>query len=222
MKNQSSTAFLVAFSLSLTACPTTPSVPPPWALGEQPNFSGTIEYWIKGDAIAPSDGGFFATMYGTGDPEGTTVGVGSIKVDGRFTFGLYKGAYTVPGGLAPAQVLCSGLSLSNPQQRIANVDLMDVLSLYVDGQHARPGGGVLISTAHPVPATKGAYTFFYANQNGTIKGSCNIQDAGSVPYDLDLRQGWNTVRRDASGFKTAAIPADAKWYFINTLTATAP
>lgn len=61
-------------------------------MGEQPNFSGTIVDWDKGDAIAPADGGFFALMYGTDDPSGTTVGVGSVKVGGGFSFGLYKSA----------------------------------------------------------------------------------------------------------------------------------
>jgi hypothetical protein len=202
----------------------TPDFPsaPPWSLGEQPNFSGIIEYWAKGDAIAPADGGFFATMYGAGDPEGTTVGVGTIKADGSFKFGLYKEAYSVAGGLPPAQVLCSGLSASNPQQKIANIDVMEVLALYVNDQHARPGGGILISTAHPVPAAKAVFTFMYANQDGTLRGSCNMPDVGNVAFDLDLRRGWNSLSRDPSGFRTAAIPAGAKWYFINPLTAANP
>lgn len=193
---------------------------PPWALGEQPNFSGKITYWEKADAIAPGEGGIFATMYGTGDPEGTLIGVGSIKVDGSFSFGLYKSAYSAGGGLPVAQVLCAGLSASNPQQKIANVDLMEVLSLYQDGVHARPGGGILISTAHPVPASAPLYTFIYASQDGSLKGSCDVgDDAGLTPFDLDLRKGWNSIQRDKSGFKTAAIPAGAKWYLINPLTA---
>ena len=216
------TALLAVLIATFTACPGVPGTLPPWALGEQPNFSGTIEYWAKGDAIAPADGGFFATMYGTGDPEGTTVGAASIKADGSFKFGLYKEAYSVAGGLPPAQVLCAGLNASNPQQKIANIDVMEVLSLYVNGQHARPGGGILISTAHPVPAAKAVFTFIYANQDGTLRGSCNIPEVGNVAFDLDLRRGWNSVSRDSNGFKTAAIPTGAKWYFINPLTAANP
>ncbi|MER3480474.1 MAG: hypothetical protein C4327_08360 [Meiothermus sp.] len=55
-------------------------------MGEQPNFSGSIVDWAKGDAIAPADGGFFATMLGTGDPEGTTVGKDQIKTPVKLLF----------------------------------------------------------------------------------------------------------------------------------------
>lgn len=215
-------ALLITGLLSCnTSSPGGGNASPPWALGEQPNFSGKITYWDKADAIAPGEGGIFATMYGTGDPEGTLIGVGSIKADGSFSFSFgYKSAYSAGGGLPVAQVLCAGLSASNPQQKIANVDLMQVISLYQDGVHARPGGGILISTAHPVPASAGVYTFFYASQDGSLKGSCDVgDDAGPTPFDLDLRKGWNSIRRDKGGFKTAAIPAEAKWYFINPLTA---
>jgi len=190
-------------------------------LGEQPNFSGSIVDWAKGDAIAPADGGFFATMLGTGDPEGTTVGVESIKASGSFNFGLYKSAYSVGGGIAVENVLCAGLTRSNPQQKIANVDVMEVSALYEGDKHARPGGGVVISEGKlTTPSFKAGYTFYYASADGTLKGSCDFgADAGPVPLELDLRKGWNSVRRDSSGFKTAAISGSAKWYFINPLTA---
>lgn len=215
-------SWLLSGLVLLTACNSgSPggNTPPPWALGEQPNFSGKITYWEKADAIAPGEGGIFATTF-VGDPEGNDIGYGSIKADGSFSFGLQKGATGAGGGLAVGQVLCAGLSASNPQQKIATVDLMQVLSLYQEGVHARPGGGILISTAHPVPASAPLYTFFYASQDGTLKGSCDLgDDTGPTPFALDLRQGWNSVKRDTSGFKTAAIPAGAKWYFINPLTA---
>lgn len=209
--------------LALTACqPLTPKPPtqPAWALGEQPSFSGSIIEWAKGDAIAPGEGGMFATTYATGDPDGVDIGFGTIKADSSFTFGLQKGASSAGGGLNPDQALCAGLQLSNPNQKVVGVELIKILSLYEEGVHARPDGGIFISVGQPLSSSmKALYTFFYASQSGTVKGSCDIEEVGGAPFDLDLRTGWNSVRRDASGFKTAALATDAKWYFFNTLTA---
>lgn len=215
---------LITGLLSLAACSPGSgggSATPPWALGEQPNFSGSIVDWARGDAIAPGEGGIFAVTYATGDPDGADIGFGSIKADGSFTFGLQKGAVGVGGGLPPEQVLCAGLTRSNPQQKIANVDVMQVLALYVDGVHARPGGGVVISEGKlTTPSFKASYTFFYASADGTLKGSCDLgDDAGPTPINLELSEGWNSVRRDQNGFKTAALAEGARWYFINPLTA---
>lgn len=223
MKTLKDFGWMLAIIVGLSACPITPSAPPPWALGDQPNFSGKIEYWAKGDAIAPGDGGLYGVMYSPGgDPDGDFIGYGSIKADASFTFGLQRGASGAGGGQPAAQVLCGGLSLSSPQQKIAKVDILSVTALYENDKHARPGGGVLISTAHPVPASKPVYTFIHASQDGAIKGSCNIPEVGNVAFDLDLRQGWNSVQWDTSGFKTAAIPSGVKWYFINPNTAVKP
>lgn len=211
---------LILVALILSACPTLPSTPPPWALGDQPNFSGAIEDWAKGDAIAPGDGGIFGTMYAS-DPEGTDIGFGSIKADASFSFGLQRGAAYVGGGLDATQVLCAGVSLSSPGQKIARIDVLAVNSLYVDGQHARVGGGIFISVGKPVLSNiSNLYTFYYADRDGTIKGSCPVEGGGQVALNLELVKGWNSVRRTASGLQTAVIPKDARWYFINTLTAT--
>lgn len=207
--------------MALAACGqnTGPSTPP-WALGDGiPEFSGNIVGWAAGDAIAPADGGFFATTF-VQDPEGDDIGFGSIKADGSFTFGLQRHASNVGGGSSIAQAVCAGLTASNPSQKIATVDILTVLSLYQEGKHARPGGGIVISVGKlTTPSFKEAYTFYYASADGSVKGSCPIEEVGPVAFDLDLRKGWNTVRRDASGFKTAAISKEAKWYFINPLTA---
>lgn len=225
------TALLVTLGILLCSCASVrsggpaPGKPPltgaaSWALGEQPSFSGVIVDWAKGDAIAPGEGTIFATMYGTSDPEGAVIGNGSIRADASFKFGLYRSAYPINGGLPPAQVFCSGLKLSNTRQKIAYVGVMEVLSLYEEGVHARPDGAIFVSVGKPLGAEmKALYTFFYASQKGTLKGSCNIDGVGSMLIDLDLHKGWNSVRRDTSGFKTAPIPKTARWYFFNTLTA---
>lgn len=192
-----------------------------WALGETPTFSGALVDWAKGDAIAPGEAEIFATTYQTGDPEGVAIGFGAVKADGSFTFGLQKGASYAGGGVSPDKALCSGLSLSNSSLRLVGVDIFDILSLYVDGVHARPGGGIFISSERvQLGQMKDAYTFYYASGSGKVTGSCVLEAVGTVPFDLDLRQGWNVVRRDKSGFKTAPLPKTVQWYFINTLTAT--
>ena len=225
------TALLVTLGILLCSCASVrsaspaPGKPPPtgaasWALGEQPNFSGVIVDWAKGDAIAPGEGAIFATMYGTLVPDGEVIGNGSIKADASFKFGLNRGTDSANGSLPPAQVFCSGLKLSNPRQKIAYVGEMEVLSLYEEGVHARADGAIFVSVGKPLGAgMKALYTFFYAGQQGTLKGSCNIDGVGSMLIDLDLHKGWNSVRRDTRGFKTSPIPKTAKWYFYNTLTA---
>jgi hypothetical protein len=213
-------ALLAGIALSACGQNTAPSIPP-WALGDGiPEFKGTIVDWAKGDAIAPGEGGIFATSFATSS-EGTDIGFGSIKAYGSFIFGPQKGASSAGGGVAVSQTLCAGLTASNPQQKIAQVDILTVLSLYQEGKHARPGGGIVISVGKLTTASfKEAYQFVYASADGLLKGSCSGEEfGGTAAIDLDLRQGWNTLRRDGSGFKTAAISKEAKWYFINPLTA---
>lgn len=221
MRQQLQLGSIMLLALTLSACPIVPAAPPPWALGEQPNFSGSIEDWAKGDAIAPGDSSIFGTMYGTGGPEGVDIGYGGIKADASFTFGLQRGAAYAGGGIAAAQLLCADVKLSNPQQRIARIDVLAVPSLYVDGQHARVGGGIFISLGQPVlSGPSNRYVFYYADSDGRVQGSCPVEGVGRVPFDLELSKGWNSVRRTITGFQTAVIPKEARWYFINTLTVT--
>jgi hypothetical protein len=190
-------------------------------LGDEiPEFKGSVVDWARGDAIAPGEGGIFATSYAA-DPEGSDIGFGSIKADGSFSFSLQKGAVGAGGGVAVSQALCPGLSASNPQQKIVAVDILSVLSLYEEAKHARPGGGIVVSVGKLTTAGfKEGYQFVYASADGVLKGSCSGEEfGGTAAIDLDLRKGWNTLRRDQSGFKTAAISSEAKWYFINPLTA---
>ncbi len=194
-----------------------------WALGKKPIFRGVIEDWAKGDAIASSEGSINAISYSGGDPEGSYVGEGVIEANGNFAFTLKFSdpGHPVGDGFPVSQVLCTGLKLSNSRQKIVLVDILQIDSVYQEGTHARPGGAIFISVARPnvgSPATLELYTFIYANRTGTIKGSCTSQDLGTASYDLNLRKGWNSVRRTQTGFKTAAIPKAAKWYFFSTLT----
>lgn len=192
-----------------------------WALGEQPNFSGTLVDWAKGDAIAPGEGGIFATTYQTGDAEGIDLGFGSVKADGSFTLGLQRGATGL--GLSPTEFLCTGLSLSNSTIKIVGIDVFEIPSHYVEGVHARPGGGVIITTQQVVLSQiTERYTFMHAIGSGTVKGTCAVE-GGTISLELDLRGGWNVVRYTLSGsrleFKTAPLPTTVKWRFINPLTA---
>ena len=64
---------------------------------------------------------------------------------------------------------------------------------------------------------------------GNDGGSSSGGDGGvPLPYTgrllhqalFGLPEGWNSVHRDPSGvIKTEAVPADARWWFFNTLTA---
>jgi len=229
MKHPCRFSFLHAFALllGLASC-TKPgaAAQPGWALGEQPNFSGTLQDWALGDAIASGEGAIFAK---TGSPdsfEEVDVGTGSVKADGSFTFGLQKGAGAAGGGQQPGQALCADFSvvelvLSNPQQRIVGVSDLEVPALYAEGKHARPLGGIRIRSTPPSAGSLlEGYNFTYASADGTIKGSCSAEGL-SVSFDLDLRKGWNSVLLEAGRglkFTTAAIPQGTKWYFVNPLT----
>jgi len=218
---------LVAALLGLASCSanSTAVARPAWALGEQPNFSGTVQDWAKGDAIAPGEGGIFATTYPKGNPEVIEVGYGLIHADGSFKFGLQRGAAAASGGVPPVKEQCPAVRISNPNQRFVLVHVLRVLDLYEEGVHARPGGAILISIGKPItPAMQEVYTFVYASGNGTLKGQCALSGGESLSLDLDLYKGWNSVKLNpnAPSFSTAAIPRAAKWYFINPLTVPAP
>lgn len=57
---------------------------PAWALGEQPNFAGTIPNWSDGDALAPGTGGIYAMAEIGAAYEEVEVGFGSIDASGTF------------------------------------------------------------------------------------------------------------------------------------------
>ena len=218
MKLRFAAGWVTALLLGLSACGGSggDAAIAPWALGEQPNFSGTIVDWAKGDAIAPGEGALFASV----SPD-IDVGFGQVAANGSFTFGLQRIAPDAAWLAAPVEE-CPEMSVANPQQKVASVDVIEVLDLYEDGKHARPGGAVLILTRPFSPtAEREGYSFVYASAAGAISGSCSFEGYG-VSLDLDLRQGWNSVRIDTSmsgmSFTTAAIPSAAKWYFVNPLT----
>lgn len=215
----------VALVLGISACSTPDGddpVPPAWALGEQPNFSGTIPNWVDGDAIAAGAGGIYALAF-LGGAEGTEVGFGSVAADGTFNFGLQKGTTLPGGGSVPLDALCPGLatanlSVSNPQQKLVVVNQLEVPALFVEGQHARPIGGILIREEPPTAAFLiDRFSFVHASADGTVKGTCTDEGV-SVTIDLDLRTGWNAVFLALEGgieFTTTAIPAGAEWYLVN-------
>lgn len=211
-------ALLLAFFFSSFTFAQTPA----WALGEQPNFSGTIVDWVKGDAIAPGESAMSGRTY-SGDAEGADVGFGSIKRDGSFSFGLQRRAAYAGTGHTPDLSMCPGAKRSNPKQKLVAVNAIEVPALYEDGVHARPGGAILISVGRPMSASmKAVYLFVHASSSGTLRGTCTFNgQTGSV--DLDLRRGWNAVKIDpiALSFKTAAISREARWYFVNPNTASA-
>ncbi len=214
----------VGLALGISACATpdgSDPLIPAWALGEQPNFSGIIPNWSDGDAIAAGTGGIYAMAY-LGGAEDTEVGFGSVAANGSFTFGLQKGT-TLAGGSSPVEALCPdvasvSLAVSNPEQRLIVVNQLEVPALFVEGQHARPLGGILIREDPPTADFLiDRFSFVHASQDGTVKGSCTDEGL-SVTVDLDLRTGWNAVLMALEGgfeFTTAAIPSGAEWYLVN-------
>lgn len=206
---------LFAFFLSWVAFAQTPA----WALGEQPNFRGTIANWTLGDAVAPGESAMYGISY-SGDPEGADVGYGSVKSNGHFSFGLQRGAGYGQGGSAPDLSLCPSAQRSNPKQKFVVVSMIQIPALYKDGAHARPGGAIILSVGRPPLNATTVYLFVYATASGTVKGGCTFEGQ-TASINLDLRKGWNSVGINASKrtFKTAAIPATARWYFVNPLTA---
>ena len=215
---------LVALGLGVGACAAPNGVPPTtpaWALGEQPNFSGTIPNWADGDAIAPSTGSIFGMAF-VGGTEDLEVGFGSVAANGDFTFGLQLGS-TLPSGSIPVETLCPGLgtvslSVSNAAQMLIVVNQLEVPELFVEGQHARPLGGILIRESPPTADFLiDRFSFVHASADGTVTGTCTDEGI-TATIDLDLRQGWNSVFMALEGgieFTTAAISAGAKWYLVN-------
>lgn len=218
----------LAAALGLSAC-TVPDEDdggdPAWALGDQPTFSGTIPNWSEGDAIAPGEGGIYglAVLGGVEDME---VGFGTVSAAGDFQFGLQVASSLVSGAVSPAQALCVDLAtvdlaVSNPQQRLVVVSTLEVPALYVEGQHARPEGGVLIRETEPTASfLVDRYGFVLASADGTVEGTCSDEGV-EVSVDLDLRSGWNSVLlalESGFAFTTAGIPAGASWYLVNPVT----
>ncbi|MDQ3458526.1 MAG: hypothetical protein M3498_04335 [Deinococcota bacterium] len=221
------TGWVVALVLGLSTCvgaQGAPAVTAPWALGEQPNFSGTLIDWTKGDAIASGDGAIFATTYPDSDSEeGVGVGFGHVSADGSYTFGLQRIDASAPWLVLPVFADCAGIIASNAQQKVASVTSIEIPGLYEEGVHARPGGAIHISSyPFTLSPERERYIFAYANADGTVKGSCDAGEGFGLSYDLDLRKDWNSLRLNESmsgiGIVTAAIPEDAYWYFVNPLT----
>jgi len=213
---------LLCSCASVRSAGPTPSKPPPagsasWALGERPLFSGTIVDWAKGDGIAPGKGDMYGKSYAV-DPEGVTVGFGTVEPSGNFRFRLYSPdkAPVLGGGYPVERVLCGGLTRTNPKQKIVDVEGIEVPPLIVPDVHGRPPSAVLISVGKP-PATQELYTFYWASENGRIRGSCTFEE-GSFSFDLDLRKGWNSACYGGHLITTAPIPKEAKWYLFNPLT----
>jgi hypothetical protein len=197
-------------------------VNPPWALGGL-HVTGTLVNWDLGHAVPPTaeviDGFMFL---GEDDLERVGVAWGTVQEDGSFDF---RGMCPVLGQNCekPAsEALCGGLSVSDSRLRMAVIDSIEIDGLEVGdaGPPPRPYGWVIISTERPrnfeILYHGRTYTYIYADRDATVKGSCDF----SGPVDLDLRKGWNSVERNpkAGGYTTAAIPAEAKWWFLNPYT----
>lgn len=154
---------------------------PAWALGEQPNFSGTIGGWADGDAIAPGPANIYAMAGDGGGGEESDVGYGTIDAGGRFTFGLQRGAAAAGGGRPAAEAFCDefdlvSLSMSHPEQLLVGVNELEVTELYEEGKHARPRGGILIRVAPPSPGSLlEQFNFVYASTDGTLRGTCSTE-----------------------------------------------
>lgn len=196
---------------------------PGWALGEQPNFEGTIPNWSDGDALTPGTGGIYAIAEIGAAYEEVEVGFGSVDASGHFTFGLQSGAAYAGGGRPVVDAFCEGLdldvSVSDPAQRVVIVGPLEVPELLVAGQHARPPGGLIIRRSPPTSRSLiEQYGFVYATTDGTVRGTCSGEGL-NVSFDLDLRRGWNSLYMGAGlHIVTAAIPPDAAWYLVNAVT----
>lgn len=195
---------------------------PAWALGEQPNFAGTIPNWSDGDALTPGAGGIYAKAEIGATYEEVDVGFGSVDASGAFTFGLQSGAAYAGGGRPVVEAFCEGLdldvSVSDPAQRVVIVGPLEVPELLVAGRHARPPGGLIIRRSPPTSRSLvEQYGFVYATTDGTVRGTCSGEGL-NVSFDLDLRRGWNSLYMGAGlHIVTAAIPSDAAWYLVNAV-----
>lgn len=195
---------------------------PAWALGEQPNFAGTIPNWSDGDALTPGTGDIYAMAEIGAAYEEVEVGFGSVDASGSFTFGLQSGAAYAGGGRPVVEAFCEGLdldvSVSDPTQKVVIVGLLEVPELLVAGQHARPPGGLIIRRSPPTSRSLvEQYGFVYATTDGTVRGTCSGEGL-NVAFDLDLQRGWNSLYMGAGlNIVTAAIPPDAAWYLVNAV-----
>jgi hypothetical protein len=210
------------------AVASTPPNKPSWALGDTLHVTGTLMDWAAGHhEIPPTDGNLFGEMNISeaardGLEDGELIALGKVQPDASFEFGgMCVGAdpscITVP----VTDVLCGGLSTSDPKAAI-NI----IHSIFVPGipmsepPPPRLSGWVYIKMERPTSvwdASRGhGYTYAYADHDVTVRGSC----AHIGPIALDLRKGWNSLEWDPSGggFKTAAIPADARWWFFSSYT----
>jgi len=198
-----------------------PPTNPPWALGDKLHVTGTLVNWALGHAVPPTAELFYGFMFiGEDFEEGIELAEGMVQSDGSFKFidlCIDKKFCARP----VSDVLCGGLSVSDPQLGVSIIDAIEIDGLEVGDAWPppRPVGWVIISTERPrnfeILYHGRTYTYAYADRNATVKGTCAFG-----PVELDLRKGWNSIERNpaAGGYKTAAIPADAKWWFLNPYT----
>lgn len=226
--NHSRIISLTLVVLILTACfeDAVAQPPPPWALGDRLYLTGTLVDWATGHGILPTDGELWGEMNAGNDEGeyGELIAVGHVRPDASFEFsGLCRGSETDMGCIVVpvAEALCGGLTTSEPRLNMALIGAIHVPGLAVsEPPPPRPKGWVYISTEKPKgiwhDTNKRAYTFAYADRDAKVKGSCVF---GLV--DLDLHKGWNSLKLHPTQgveVKTAAIPADAKWWFFNAYT----
>jgi hypothetical protein len=196
---------------------------PTGALGDVLTVSGVVAEWAKGDAIAPGPGNISGTMVVGQSFDQIREGLGQGAVDSDGSFGFVAdctgGAGPCAASVQASAALCGGINASDPRLRIVKLDAYLIDSLFVEGVHARVGGGLVLARQPPrtfLASGRGdIYTYFWADRSATVKGSC-----GPVSFDLSLVRGWNSIHRNGSGlFRAEDVPSDARWYFLNTLTA---
>ena len=217
--------FFLGLSFLLAACsqPSQAAAPPKWVIGSGIGVQGTLVGWTESAAAgSPGDDIFFGEMYNASGDFHDTVGQGTVDASGNFGFyaDCTAGKAACSVELSVEQTLCGGLSVSDKALKLTEIELIPVDAKYSDTQ-ARPGGVVLISTSKPSSMFEvfnwDTYSYIHADRNSRVKGSCSDPDAGVISYELDLYKGWNTVRQYQHTIKTAVIPPEALWYFINPI-----
>lgn len=196
---------LVFLLLLLSACNPSDSRPP--AMPEGPEHA-QVENW-RGSSAAVA-----ARFYGGGSA--AEVASGTVSANGglEFTFKPVRAAQLT--GFSA----CSNVTVSDAALRLNSFSALAV----VDGDRVQRGRVVLASSASVVSeglTRTGDYylQYTYADRSARIKGSCAVGGApGTFSYALELQRGWNPVIFRLAGdgvlqLFTAAVPADATWFF---------